>query len=79
MNGSDPSPQNVAYQRALLAGRQVDVFVYNEQVTDALTESFITLARQLGDRSNEMHRGTWNKVSSKCWEIRGKTLGMYCT
>jgi D-3-phosphoglycerate dehydrogenase len=23
-----------------------------------------------------MHRGTWNKVSSKCWEIRGKTLGI---
>jgi D-3-phosphoglycerate dehydrogenase / 2-oxoglutarate reductase len=24
----------------------------------------------------EMHRGTWNKVSVKCWEIRGKTLGI---
>lgn len=23
-----------------------------------------------------MHRGTWNKVSAKCWEIRGKTLGI---
>ena len=23
-----------------------------------------------------MHTGTWNKVSSKCWEIRGKTLGI---
>ena len=36
----------------------------------------IVLARQLGDRSNELHRGTWNKVSAKCWEIRGKTLGI---
>jgi D-3-phosphoglycerate dehydrogenase len=36
----------------------------------------ISLARQLGDRSLEMHRGTWNKVSNKCWEIRGKTLGI---
>ena len=36
----------------------------------------ICLARQLGDRSNEMHRGSWNKVSNKCWEIRGKTLGI---
>ena len=36
----------------------------------------ISLARQLGDRSNELHRGTWNKVSAKCWEIRGKTLGI---
>jgi D-3-phosphoglycerate dehydrogenase / 2-oxoglutarate reductase len=23
-----------------------------------------------------MHRGAWNKVSSRCWEIRGKTLGI---
>jgi D-3-phosphoglycerate dehydrogenase len=23
-----------------------------------------------------MHRGTWNKVSNKCWEVRGKTLGI---
>jgi D-3-phosphoglycerate dehydrogenase len=23
-----------------------------------------------------MHNGTWNKVSSKCWEVRGKTLGI---
>ena len=36
----------------------------------------IALARQIGDRSNELHAGTWNKVSAKCWEIRGKTLGI---
>jgi hypothetical protein len=24
-----------------------------------------------------MHNGTWNKVSNKCWEIRGKTLGKF--
>jgi len=23
-----------------------------------------------------MHLGTWNKVSAKCWEVRGKTLGI---
>jgi D-3-phosphoglycerate dehydrogenase / 2-oxoglutarate reductase len=23
-----------------------------------------------------MHAGTWNKVSARCWEIRGKTLGI---
>ena len=44
MNGTDPSPQDVAAQRALLANREVSVFVYNEQVTDPLTESLITLA-----------------------------------
>ena len=46
MNGVDPSPQNVAAQRALFTGHKVRVFLYNQQVTDALTESFITLAEQ---------------------------------
>jgi D-3-phosphoglycerate dehydrogenase len=34
------------------------------------------LARQLGDRNNEMHQGVWNKVSKGCYEIRGKVLGI---
>jgi zinc/manganese transport system substrate-binding protein len=46
MNGVDPSPQSVAAQRALFTGHKVRAFLYNEQVTNALTESFITLARQ---------------------------------
>ena len=46
MNGVDPSPQNVAVQRALFTGHKVKVFLYNQQVTDALTESFINLAEQ---------------------------------
>jgi zinc/manganese transport system substrate-binding protein len=46
MNGVDPSPQNVAAQRALFTGHKVRVFLYNQQVTDALTQSFITLAEQ---------------------------------
>jgi zinc/manganese transport system substrate-binding protein len=46
MNGVDPAPQDVARQRALFTGRKVAVFVYNQQVTDALTQSFITLAEQ---------------------------------
>jgi zinc/manganese transport system substrate-binding protein len=44
MNGVDPSPQDVATERALLADREVSVFVYNEQVTDPLTDSLIALA-----------------------------------
>ncbi|HEY0934611.1 MAG TPA: zinc ABC transporter substrate-binding protein [Trebonia sp.] len=46
MNGVDPSPQDVAAARALFTGHRVRVFLYNQQVTDALTESFITLAEQ---------------------------------
>ncbi|KAL8404095.1 hypothetical protein RB594_009090 [Gaeumannomyces avenae] len=51
-------------------------FANSRSVAELVIAETITLARQLGDRSNEMHRGTWNKVSSKCWEIRGKTLGI---
>jgi len=46
MNGVDPSPQSVAAQRALFTGHKVKVLLYNQQVTDTLTESFITLAEQ---------------------------------
>ncbi|OHE93353.1 D-isomer specific 2-hydroxyacid dehydrogenase [Colletotrichum orchidophilum] len=51
-------------------------FANSRSVAELVIAEIITLARQLGDRSSEMHRGTWNKVSSKCWEIRGKTLGI---
>lgn len=48
MNGTDPSPQDVAIQNALFTGHRVKIFVYNQQVTDPLTDSFLTLARQNG-------------------------------
>ncbi len=48
MNGTDPSAQDVATQRSLFTQHQVKVFLYNQQVTDTLTESFITLAQQNG-------------------------------
>ncbi|KAJ0158604.1 D-3-phosphoglycerate dehydrogenase 1 [Colletotrichum tanaceti] len=51
-------------------------FANSRSVAELVIAEIITLARQLGDRSNEMHLGTWNKVSAKCWEIRGKTLGI---
>jgi zinc/manganese transport system substrate-binding protein len=46
MNGVDPSPQLVAAQRALFTDHKVKVFLYNQQVTDPLTDSLITLADQ---------------------------------
>ena len=48
MNGTDPSAQDVATERSLLTRHQVRVFLYNQQVTDSLTESFISLARANG-------------------------------
>jgi zinc/manganese transport system substrate-binding protein len=44
MNGVDPSPQDVSLENRLLAGRQVKVFLYNQQVTDTLTQSFLATA-----------------------------------
>ncbi|HVX20956.1 MAG TPA: zinc ABC transporter substrate-binding protein [Acidimicrobiales bacterium] len=46
MNGVDPSPQDVSRERALFAGRKVRAFVYNQQVTDPLTQSLLALAHQ---------------------------------
>ena len=46
MNGTDPSAQDTAVERSLFTQHKVKVFLYNQQVTDTLTESFITLARQ---------------------------------
>ncbi|HUC19684.1 MAG TPA: zinc ABC transporter substrate-binding protein [Acetobacteraceae bacterium] len=46
MNGTDPSPQDVTTQNTLFSGHKVEVFVYNQQVTDSLTQSFLTLARR---------------------------------
>jgi zinc/manganese transport system substrate-binding protein len=42
MNGVDPSPQDVSLQDGLFAQHKVKVFVYNQQVTDTLTQTFIS-------------------------------------
>ena len=51
-------------------------FSNSRSVAELMIGEIIVLARQLGDRSSEMHQGIWNKVSARCWEIRGKTLGI---
>jgi zinc/manganese transport system substrate-binding protein len=48
MNGTDPSAQDVAVERSLFTQHRVKVLVYNQQVTDSLTESFVTLAHANG-------------------------------
>jgi zinc/manganese transport system substrate-binding protein len=48
MNGTDPSAQDVTEQEHLFTDHKVKVFVYNQQVTDTLTQSFLKLARQNG-------------------------------
>ncbi len=48
MNGTDPAPQDVTLQNSLLTGHHVKAFVYNQQVTDSLTESFKEAAKRDG-------------------------------
>jgi zinc/manganese transport system substrate-binding protein len=48
MNGTDPAPQDVAIERDLFTQHKVKVFLYNQQVTDTLTDSFISLAQANG-------------------------------
>jgi zinc/manganese transport system substrate-binding protein len=46
MNGTDPSPQDVSTEEALLRRREVKAFVYNRQVTDSLTAAFLAIAKK---------------------------------
>jgi len=48
MNGTDPSPQDVTLQNGLFANHRVKVFVYNQQVTDSVTEGFLKEAARAG-------------------------------
>jgi zinc/manganese transport system substrate-binding protein len=48
MNGVDPAPQAVTLQNGLLSGRKVKVFLYNQQVTDSLTQTFLAAAKRAG-------------------------------
>lgn len=48
MNGVDPAPQSVTLQNGLLSGRKVKVLLYNQQVTDSLTQTWLKAARAHG-------------------------------
>jgi D-3-phosphoglycerate dehydrogenase len=51
-------------------------FSNTRSVAEMILAEIIVLARQLGDRSREMHEGKWRKVSAGSFETRGKTLGI---
>jgi len=51
-------------------------FSNSRSVAELVISEIIALSRQYVERTVEMRQGLWNKVSNKCWEIRGKTLGM---
>ena len=51
-------------------------FSNTRSVAEMIIAEIVVLARQLGDRSREVHAGVWKKVATSCFEIRGKTLGI---
>jgi D-3-phosphoglycerate dehydrogenase len=51
-------------------------FSNTRSVAELIIAELIALGRQLGDRSREVHAGTWRKVAANCFEMRGKTLGI---
>jgi zinc/manganese transport system substrate-binding protein len=44
MNGVDPAPQDITLQDNLFSQHRVKVFLYNQQVTDSLTRTFLNEA-----------------------------------
>ena len=48
MNGVDPAPQDVALQDKLFSAHLVKALVYNQQVVDTTTESFLSAAKSAG-------------------------------
>jgi len=67
---------------ATQAGKMAGVPVFNapfsntRSVAEMVISHIIALARQVGTRNVEMHKGVWNKKSDGCFEVRGKTLGI---
>ncbi|MFN2546397.1 MAG: phosphoglycerate dehydrogenase [Myxococcales bacterium] len=66
----------------LAAANQRGIPVFNapfsntRSVAELVIAEIIALARQLGDRSREVHEGLWRKVAAGSYEVRGKTLGI---
>ncbi|MDB4944236.1 MAG: D-3-phosphoglycerate dehydrogenase [Labilithrix sp.] len=66
----------------LQAAKTAGVPVFNapfsntRSVAELVIAEIVMLARQLGDRSREVHEGKWRKVATSSYEVRGKTLGI---
>ncbi|HUJ27485.1 MAG TPA: phosphoglycerate dehydrogenase [Myxococcales bacterium] len=51
-------------------------FSNTRSVAELVLSEVIALARQLADRSREVHEGKWRKGAAGSVEVRGKTLGI---
>ncbi|MFO0663547.1 MAG: phosphoglycerate dehydrogenase [Polyangiaceae bacterium] len=69
-------------QIELDAAKRAGTVVFNapfsntRSVAEMVIAEIIMLARQIGDRSREVHEGNWKKAANGCFEVRGKTLGI---
>ncbi|MGH3360168.1 MAG: phosphoglycerate dehydrogenase [Nocardioidaceae bacterium] len=65
---------------AAAAARGVAVFnapfSNTRSVVELAIAEIISLARRLGEKSNDMHAGVWNKSAKGSHEIRGRRLGI---
>jgi len=51
-------------------------FSNTRSVAELILAEVVMLSRHLGDRSREVHDGTWNKVAAGSHEVRGRTIGI---
>jgi D-3-phosphoglycerate dehydrogenase len=51
-------------------------FSNTRSVAEMVMAEIISLSRQLFDRSQNLHKGKWDKAANGCFEVRGKTLGI---
>jgi D-3-phosphoglycerate dehydrogenase len=51
-------------------------FSNTRSVAEMIMAEVVMLARQLGDRTREVHTGKWRKMATNSFEVRGKTLGI---
>ena len=51
-------------------------FSNTRSVAELILAEVVVLSRHLGDRSREVHAGSWKKVAVGSHEVRGKTIGI---
>ncbi len=51
-------------------------FSNTRSVAELILAEIVVLSRHLGDRSREVHAGSWKKVAVGSHEVRGKTVGI---
>ncbi|KAG5508281.1 hypothetical protein JIQ42_08203 [Leishmania sp. Namibia] len=86
----DAAPQLLAIGCFCIGTNQVDLdyankrgvavfnspFANTRSVAELVIGEIISLSRKMTQRSEEVHRGVWNKTHVGCYEVRGKTVGI---